>query len=610
MNGSNLNQPNKRYMPGLDGLRALSVLAVIAYHLDLKWAQGGLLGVGIFFVLSGYLITDQLILELKTHQKVSLANFWIRRIRRLLPAMACMLAFTAVWLISADPSWFQALKGNFLSSLFYVNNWYLIFHEVSYFESFGPPSPIGHLWSLSIEEQFYLIWPLVLVLGIKLIPRRGRLLLWMLGGAILSAFVMAVIYEPGTDPSRVYYGTDTRAFALLVGAALALIWPSWKINGGISSSARTLLDVSGGLGIAVLILLMVNVSEYDDWLYRGGFFVISLLTALVIAVLVHPASRVGGVMGCKPLTWIGKRSYSLYIWHYPVVILSKSAVQVEVGGFAQLLLPLAASFLLSALSYKYIEEPIRQGRFRARVRPVSRRALNWNQHIQGGRTKMKRNGWKPWIIATMIIALGGGYLSTHSQANPMAKAKATSPASERVDAVKQNNRAGGLQSASSPKQQPLTGEGITVIGDSVIIGVEPYLKEKLPKVTVDGKVGRQMSQAGKVVDELKAQEKLGDRVIIELGTNGPFSKKQLRALLQSLSETERVYLVTARVPKGWQDTVNENIKSVADEFSNVTIIDWHAASQGKDEYFYKDGVHLKPEGGEYYASLMAEALRE
>lgn len=371
MNG-NLPQPIKRYMPGLDGLRALSVIAVIFYHFHLKWAQGGFIGVGIFFVLSGYLITDQLLIEWNTNRRVSLVNFWIRRIKRLLPGMVGMLLFVALWLLVTDPGRLQALKGDVLSSVAYVNNWYLIFHHVSYFESFGPPSPIGHLWSLSIEEQFYVLWPLALLLGIRIAPRRGKLLLWVLGGALLSALAMAIIYVPGTDPSRVYYGTDTRAFALLVGAALAVIWPSWKLSSHVSSSVRKLLDICGAVGILVLLLLMGYTNEYEDQLYQGGLLYVSLLTAVVIAALAHPAGRLGKLMGCKPLVWTGKRSYSLYIWHYPVIILTGSAVNAEDIRFLPVLMQITASFILAALSYRFIEEPVRRGTFQSTYKQAGR----------------------------------------------------------------------------------------------------------------------------------------------------------------------------------------------------------------------------------------------
>lgn len=351
----------RRYMPGIDGLRALSVIAVIAYHLDLNWAPGGLIGVGIFFVLSGYLITDQIIQRWKQDRRFDLKDFWIRRARRLLPAMFVMLFVTAMWLLVFDRSRLAALQGDFISSTLYFNNWWLIFHDVSYFESFGPPSPIGHLWSLAIEEQFYFIWPLVIIVGLRLAPQRGKLIVMCLTGAFLSALAMALIYQPGVDPSRVYYGTDTRAFALLIGAALALAWPSQNLTDKISRRSRYILDFSGAIGLITLILMIWRTNEYGQFLYYGGLVLVSILSAIVIAVLAHPACRLAKIMGCKPLRWIGVRSYSIYIWHYPVIILTNPTVNT--GGFDgfRVLFQLGVSLLLASLSWKYIEEPIRQG---------------------------------------------------------------------------------------------------------------------------------------------------------------------------------------------------------------------------------------------------------
>ncbi|WP_438941204.1 acyltransferase family protein [Lysinibacillus parviboronicapiens] len=584
----NKNHMGKRYMPGLDGLRALSVLAVIAYHLDIKWAQGGLLGVGIFFVISGYLITDHIVSEWNKYQRLQLINFWIRRVRRLVPAMACMLLFVALWLVFVDPARLQALKGAYISSLFYVNNWWLIYHKVSYFESFGPASPIGHLWSLAIEEQFYLIWPLVLMIGLKTVPRRSKLTLWILACAAVSAFAMALIYEPGTDPSRVYYGTDTRAFALLIGAALAIVWPSQKLSERVPKIARRTLDITGWLGLFILIILIVYTNKFDDSLYRGGFVLLTCITAIVIAVLVHPASRVGSIMGWKPLRWIGVRSYSLYIWHFPVIILSSPAVNMEGPSVLRILLQIAASFILAALSYKYVEEPFRRGGFSTKLQIRSGRRYS---------TRLRYN--RIFFLASLLIVFLIAFRSyfTNSEGK-------TSVTEEALHYMKQEK-----EDISSWDEDTRSGKGITVIGDSVILGVASYLENILPGIVIDGKVGRQMTHAQEVIDELKAQGKLGDQIIIELGTNGPFNKEKLRNLLHSLSDVEQIFLVNTRVPKEWQDTVNKSIKEVAEDFSNTTVVDWYTASEGKDNYFTQDGVHLQPKGAKYYASIIAEAVK-
>lgn len=651
----------RRYVPGIDGLRALSVLAVIAYHLNLKWAEGGLLGVGIFFVISGYLITDQIITQWERHRRLNLLDFWVRRARRLLPAMVVMLFVVAIWLLIIEPSRLFGLKGDFMSSLFYFNNWWLIFHNVSYFESFGPPSPIGHLWSLSIEGQFYILWPIALIIVMKIARRRGKLIAWIMACAAVSALAMALIYVPGTDPSRVYYGTDTRVFALLIGAALAVAWPSQKLNDKVSEPARRMLDIVGGLGLILLLVLFNQVNEFNDLLYRGGFLVISLIAAVVIAVLAHPASRLGSIVGCKPLRWIGLRSYSLYIWHFPVIILSSPNVSTEESGILRIIVQVGVSFLLAALSYKYVEEPIRRGSLKETWKNISVKR-------RGG----LRPGFLMAIIAVILIPIAckGYLLNAGSDTSAIESAdmqyeqqqlqqqeqqdsgikddpidrkaidksetdKPSLPAMTTATSEPEVNKPDPKVNKPDPKvgtinkevskpesdvnktvpeeKKPVAvksqaGNDVTAIGDSVILDVAPYLSKKVPGIVIEGEIGRQMAKAQEVVDQLKAQGRLGKKVIIELGTNGSFSSKQLRNLLDSLSDAEQILLVNTRVPRKWENNVNHNISKVSSEYSNTTVVDWYSASEGKDDYFYEDGVHLKPEGSKYYASLLAKAL--
>ncbi|WP_336783192.1 acyltransferase family protein [Paenibacillus illinoisensis] len=611
MNGKR-DQAKKRYMPGIDGLRAISVLAVIAYHLDLKWAQGGLLGVGVFFVLSGYLITDQLLMEWKWNKNILIWSFWMKRFRRLLPAMLSMLLVVTLWFIVTDPNRLLSLLGDFITSIFYVNNWYLIFHEVSYFESFGPASPIGHLWSLSIEEQFYVIWPIVLLIGLRFAPRRGVLLLWMLSLATISAVAMTLLYEPGTDPSRVYYGTDTRAFAILIGAGLAVGWPSWKLGERISPAARTSLDVIGTMGLLVLILLIYRTNEYDDALYQYGFVYLSLITALLIAVLVHPLSRLGKLLGCRPLTWLGKHSYSLYIWHYPVIILMTPEGSTEGLSFGQIVLRLIIILLLSILSYEFIEEPIRRGNFRAKWRSIWRHerfkpmfglsvtliAFFIAQSWISDAAKIKFEVTQP---VNMQHAYENEDQDTTLIHNPLSTESAEEKPPVIEDHQPMNREDNGDDSTSH-------GGDITLIGDSITLDIDPYIQELLPGIVVDGKVGRQMTQAQQVLDDLQARGQLGEQIIIELGSNGVFNKSKLRSLLDS-TQDKQLYLVTTRVPRTWQDSVNSAIKEIASEYTNVEIIDWYSASENKSELFAHDGVHLTPEGSKYYASLLAEHLQ-
>lgn len=668
-------------MPGLDGLRALSVLAVIAYHLNISWAPGGLLGVSIFFTLSGYLITDQLISQWQHTRRIDLKDFWVRRIRRLMPAMFFMMAVVVAWLLIFDRSRLEALQGDFISAVLYVNNWWLIFHDVSYFESFGPPSPIGHLWSLAIEEQFYIIWPLLLALALKFVQQRGKILLFILLGALVSALTMAFVYEPGLDPSRVYYGTDTRAFALLAGAALAVVWPSRNLSDQVSANSRLLLNSIGGVGLIIMIWTVFNTTGYSDFLYYGGLGLFAVLSAVVTAALAHPASLIGNIMGIKPLRWIGMRSYSLYLWHFPVIILTTPAVHTGGISIGRAIVQICLTFLLSSISWRFVEEPIRRGTWRKGWHKLNGSLPFKLQYgligvsvlvfillvsvYSGGLNFAKQSSNDASVIVHVPEKAGSSSQPTTQPEHPITSEQpsptekpaqtdesttsdASSPTTssqpvgtKQPDEVQPNvtneldktqpddTRSDGTEPEPTPEdtdqpeetEQPTEqpsktdspqikpGKGITVIGDSVILDVAPHLEKLLPGIVVDGKVGRQMSQAQEVVDRLKEAGTLQDQVIIELGTNGAFSKKQLRKLLLSLEDVKQVLVVNTRVPREWQDTVNATIEQVVGEFSNARVIDWYSASKDKDTFFADDGVHLKVEGAKFYAALLSQAIR-
>ncbi len=356
---------NQRYVAGLDGLRALAVLAVIAYHVNLGWAQGGLLGVGIFFTLSGYLITDLLLAQQATTGSLNLLRFWQRRARRLLPALFVMLTLVTAWVALLQRSQLPALRGAVAAAACYVSNWWLIAQNSSYFARFAPPTPLGHLWSLAVEEQFYLLWPWLIMAGLYVTRRlsqesRTR---WMAGGtlalAAVSAGLMVAFYHPGYDPTRVYDGTDTRAFALLIGAALAIALPSRKMPAQLSQRRRLRLDGLGCAGLIVIALLIWRTSQYSPFLYRGGMVLLSVATAAVVLAVVSPAGRLGTLLGWLPLRWLGVRSYGIYLWHYPIIVLTTPANGTETPLRATL--QIGASIVIAALSWRLVEEPVRHG---------------------------------------------------------------------------------------------------------------------------------------------------------------------------------------------------------------------------------------------------------
>jgi peptidoglycan/LPS O-acetylase OafA/YrhL len=405
---------DQKYLPGLDGLRALAVAVVVAYHLDYGWAQGGLLGVGVFFTLSGYLITDILVGQWAARGRIKLVDFWMRRARRLLPALFVVLAVVTVWVNAADRVFIRGFRGDVIASVFYVSNWWYIGQHSSYYARFAPPAPLDHLWSLAVEEQFYLVWPWVVLLLVWLagqVRRRRRHLTDGLGGlagsvsgpgggapyltwrsrlvlavatltlAAGSALLMTGLYHPGYDPTRVYEGTDTRAFGLLIGAALAIVWPtrrpaaSGPVSGGATTDrtvpalGRWLLDVAGLAGLVVIAVLVWRTNEYSGFMFRSGLAVLSLATAAVVAAAVTPGSLLGRVLGCSPLRWLGVRSYGVYLWHYPLIVLTAAAGTA--GGPVSLARAVAVAVgtvAAAAVSWQFIEAPIRRG---ARLRWIT-----------------------------------------------------------------------------------------------------------------------------------------------------------------------------------------------------------------------------------------------
>jgi peptidoglycan/LPS O-acetylase OafA/YrhL len=381
---------DQRYLPGLDGLRALAVAAVVAYHLGYGWAQGGLLGVGVFFTLSGYLITDILAGQWAAHGRIGLGEFWLRRARRLLPALLVMLAVVTAWVNMAARSFVPGFRGNVIAAVLYVSNWWYIGQHSSYYERFAAPEPLDHLWSLAVEEQFYLVWPWVVLLLVWLagrararsprrapyLTRRSRLALAgvTLALAAGSAVLMAGLYRPGYDPTRVYEGTDTRAFGLLIGAAVAIVWPTryggagQGAAGGASSgrtapaAVRWLLDAAGTAGLAAIGLLVWRTNQYSGFMFQGGLVLLSVATAATVAAAVTPGSVVGRALGWRPLRWLGVRSYGIYLWHYPVIVLTAAAgtagAPVSPGRAAAII---AGTVAAAALSWRFIEEPVRRG---------------------------------------------------------------------------------------------------------------------------------------------------------------------------------------------------------------------------------------------------------
>jgi peptidoglycan/LPS O-acetylase OafA/YrhL len=616
-----IEQPLKnRYISGLDGLRAIAVLAVIAYHLNFDWAAGGLLGVTVFFVLSGYLITDLLISEFVTTDRINFKNFWMRRARRLLPAMFTMLIVVITWVTIFEQSLLDRLEEDTVAAILYVSNWWYIFQDLSYFESFGPPSLLTHFWSLAVEEQFYILWPLLIVLVLKLKVKEGSLFSIILLGAIASAAAMTLLYEPGTDPSRVYYGTDTRVFSLLLGASLAVIWPSRKLSTSLPSEIRWKLDFVGLFSLAFIFYMFWGTDQYQDFLYQGGMVAMSIASMLVVAVIVHPSSKLNTVLSFKPLRWIGVRSYGIYLWHFPVIVLTSPQWGADAPSLVRTSLQLFIILTFASLSWTFIENPIRKGALTRFCRVV--KCGEWRREKSFiGRFVTTASILCVFLaISTIGLTTTSVALSQDNVINAIQeKVGKDEPPTENF--IKEPKTKPELppkeeKPEERPEEKPpiqtppsLEKRSVTVIGDSVMIDVTPHLEQAFNKVDVDAKIGRQFREAEEIVQQKKSSGSLGEIIIIELGANGPLSDKKMAALIEQIGTERDIYMITTRVPKPWQQEVNETIKSVAGNYKNVKVVDWFTFSESHLEYIGNDGVHLTLSGAEAYAKYLINHIK-
>jgi peptidoglycan/LPS O-acetylase OafA/YrhL len=585
-----------RYVPGLDGLRGIAVLSVMVYHLNINRAPGGLLGVVIFFVLSGYLITDLILEEWKRSRFLNLKNFWIRRVQRLLPALLVMLIFIMTWITLFQHSLIPYIRGDVIASLFYISNWWFIFHKVSYFESFETPSPVTHLWSLAVEEQFYIVWPLLLTLGIRKLNQRSTLVWLTISAAIGSAFLMGGLYHPGTDPSRVYYGTDTRVFSLMLGSCLAMIWPAKRLSNKSPKAAIIILDLLGSVSLLFLLVMIGTINQYHSFLYRGGMFLASIASVILVASIVHPASNLSKILGFKPLRWIGVRSYGLYLWQYPIIILSSPSVTSDKVDFLRATWQICLILLISALSWRFIENPIR-----------SLGIINIWRKMKSGEVSLKRMSLYQNIIFGCLILM----ILVSSMGLAFTKTDHSKSSSSHLNSIKvnQDNNMRKISNQETKNDLAKASSRITAIGDSVMVEVAPFLEKEFPDMVVDAKVGRQMSDADSVIERLKSEGTLGNIVIIELGTNGAFTRNQLFSLITSIGNQRNIILVNARVSRPWELEVNSLLEEAANTCPNVSLVNWHDKSIGNPSYFSPDGVHPNQIGAQTYASLIVNAVR-
>lgn len=609
----------RRYITGLDGIRAIAVIMVLAYHLKLALFKSGFLGVTVFFILSGYLITGILISEVEEEGTIDLKNFWLRRIRRLVPAVMSMAV--VIIFVSAVVNRVIFTKGckDFLASVLGFNNWWQIFNKVSYFEAAGVPSPFTHCWSLAIETQFYLIYPLILLGIYKLAKSRGegrakRGLLFAgvtLLLALISVILMIVLFDPQQDASRVYYGTDTRAFSLLFGALLAILWEYRMVPRRLSASVNMVL---GSVSFAVLLVMTIAINGSSNFWYRGGQFFGTILTVLMVYAVSGRKTWLSRFLSNPVLKWIGDRSYSIYLWHYPIILLISKGIK---ASWWITLIEIVLSVVLAELSYRFIETPIRHGIIGEylnilRSRPKSRQEKK--RQIQVARRSLKVMAGTFVLTVSLILCMifvpKKNALDTLQKRE--AKAKETGKMTEEQLAKQKANGSESddtICTADLTDDEILEGLNLLLIGDSIAVDVTDDFYEMFPNSVSDTKIGRITSLGKQVLDSYIDEKKWeGEGVIFASLSNSPING-ELEDIREKIGKDMPLFLTTVRIPHDtFEEESNSKIKKFVEENNHTYLIDWYAASEGHDEYFDADDTHLLPAGAKAYAKCIKEAV--
>ena len=614
-----MSNNKSKYLPSIDSLRALAVLAVIIYHVDVNYLPGGFLGVDLFFVLSGYLISSLIIKEYRKTGSLNLYNFYIRRARRLLPAVYFMITVGLVVMVLFNE---VLLRKSHLDAIFgyiYSSNWWYIFHKLDYFDSFGAQSPFKHLWSLAIEEQFYMIFPLLfLLVNRKKKSKDGtyklnKNFLYVVLGLILVSLIAHILLFDINNISRIYFGTDTRAFSLLVGVVGAILYPMERLHAKVTPQQNMIYSVVSLVSIATLITVMIYTSEYNTLLYRGGFLLVAILGLIVIISSGKQHTLMSRLLSFKPVVFIGKISYSLYLWHFPVLVLTTPVSEIGNPNIIFVILRVILTFILATASYVFVETPIRKLGFKNYINVIFKKLKK-----RPGKSRKVYAGIVGLVSVLFLMGIFGKSVPFISTAfvKEMESNKETqfvnngnnkdSNQEKSSDSNKDNkdNKDNKEDKKNSDKKY----SSVLVMGDSLTVDIGEKFQELYPGAVIDGKIGRQLYVA---VEEAKSYSKYNNEnsaIIFQLGTNGPFTESQIEELVKEFDKAD-IYFVNIKVPRAWEKTVNAALKETQEKHSNVKIIDWYSVANSSKDLFEPDRVHLNQTGIAEMVTLIEKNLK-
>jgi peptidoglycan/LPS O-acetylase OafA/YrhL len=574
-----------RYIPAIDGLRAVAVVAVMLYHLGFSWIPGGFLGVDLFFVISGYVITRLLLDSIQRSGGLDLRAFYKARIRRLFPPLIFMIFVTIIYISIWAPDTMRRFVSDSPFALLGGMNWWLVFRHTDYFDTISRPPLLQHTWSLGVEAQFYLIWPLILLLVLRQFGKAkipgAALFIAAVSGIALLLVSFEVDAANASQVSHVYFGTDTHSIGLFLGAALAVSWVPQNLQEQVNRRAQDFIDGIGVIGFVGLLGVFLLVNENDPTLYKLAFPLAGLFGCAILTSIVHPASRFAPILSSKVAVWIGERSYAIYLWHWVVFQVTRPAVDLEGSTWALYALRILVVFALADISLRLVELPVRSGLVEY-----------WFKGMKY-RTKNVQRRQKSTVVASiLLLILGTSYIS----------ANAISQSDKEMAIIKQQ-----LEQPIQPSEPTATQPGgLWVTGDSVILGIHYELDARSHIAIINARVGRQAPELIEVMRADKANAP-DSTVIFNLGNNNKLTSDQVLAVFEEVKDQPRIIVVNTAVPRGWRDENNALIAQYAALYG-ATVIDWATISAGHPEYFAPDGVHLVPAGVRAYVDAITATL--